>query len=46
MEFEALPVAGGGGELWGEFFEDFFFDGGVKSPGSAGGDAVVHGTSF
>ena len=42
LEFEALPVAGGGGELWGKFFADFFFDGGVKSLRSAGGDAVVH----
>ena len=29
LEFEALRVAGGGGELWGVFVEDFFFVGGV-----------------
>ena len=44
FECDALPVAGGGGgELLGEFFADFFLDGGVKSERSAGGDASLVG---
>jgi|SRR5687768_12679798 len=45
FEIDAFPIAGGGGELFGEFFADFFLDGGVKSERSAGGDAVVVGHS-
>ena len=43
FEIDAFPIAGGGGELWGEFFADFFFDGGVKSERGAGGDAGLVG---